>query len=196
MFEISGSKNYPVFRRLISKEAEQKEKENNGNAEDANISEKEQQILELGLSTVKLEKLKLIKNSRPFFGLIGKAKAAKVVRTLADLFLDMEAGIGYEDNSIYCPPKLQASLDLQSGILHAVDENDFKAAYSCFYEAFEGYNSIDNPKALVALKYMYMLLSKIMLYGADEVQGIVSGKLALRYAVPEIDSMKSIANAN
>ncbi|GAB6024404.1 26S proteasome regulatory subunit rpn6 [Chamberlinius hualienensis] len=39
----------------------------------------------------------LIKNSRPFFGLIGKAKAAKVVRTLADLFLDMEAGIDYED---------------------------------------------------------------------------------------------------
>ncbi|GAB6024421.1 26S proteasome regulatory subunit rpn6 [Chamberlinius hualienensis] len=27
-------------------------------------------------------------------------------------------------NSIYCPPKLQASLDLQSGILHAVDEKD------------------------------------------------------------------------
>ncbi|GAB6024455.1 hypothetical protein CHUAL_009614 [Chamberlinius hualienensis] len=27
-------------------------------------------------------------------------------------------------NSIYCPPKLQTSLDLQSGILHAVDEKD------------------------------------------------------------------------
>ncbi|GAB6024453.1 hypothetical protein CHUAL_009612 [Chamberlinius hualienensis] len=30
-----------------------------------------------------------------------------------------------------------------------------------------------------------------MLNGADEVQGIVSGKLALRCAVPEIDSMKN-----
>jgi len=47
------------------------------------------------------------------------------------------------------------------GILHAADEKDFKTAYSYFYEAFEGYDSIDSPKAIIPLKYM--LMSKIML---------------------------------
>jgi len=96
-------------------------------------------------------------------------------------------------SGIYCPPKLQAALDLQSGILHG-EEDDFKTGYSYFYEAFEGYDSIDNPKAISALKYM--LLSKIMLNNPDDVQSIISGKLALRYAGEHIEAMKSIATAS
>ena len=40
-----------------------------------------------------------------------------------------------------------------TGILH-VEEKDFKTAYSYFYEAFESYDSIDNPQATLGLKYM------------------------------------------
>jgi 26S proteasome regulatory subunit N6 len=42
----------------------------------------------------------LIKSTRPFLGLVSKAKSAKLVRTLVDLFLDMEAGTGEEVSSL------------------------------------------------------------------------------------------------
>ena len=96
-------------------------------------------------------------------------------------------------SGIYCPPKLQAALDLQSGILHG-EEGDFKTGYSYFYEAFEGYDSIDNSNAVVSLKYM--LLCKIMLSIPEDVQSIISGKLGLRYAGQHIEAMKSIATAS
>ncbi|OAF69545.1 26S proteasome regulatory subunit RPN6 [Intoshia linei] len=96
-------------------------------------------------------------------------------------------------NGIYCPPRLQASLDMQSGILHSTEENDFKTAYSYFYEAFEGYDSINHLNAMTCLKYM--LMSKIMSESSKEVMSIISGKMALKYAGKHIEAMKRIAQA-
>ncbi|XP_029294127.1 26S proteasome non-ATPase regulatory subunit 11A [Cottoperca gobio] len=248
---------------------------------------KEQSILELGGLLAKTGQAAelggLLKYVRPFLNSISKAKAARLVRSLLDLFLDMEAATGQEvelcleciewakaekrtflrqalegrlislyfdtkcyqealhlgtqllqelkkmddkallvevqlqesktyhalsnlpkaraaltsarttANAIYCPPKLQAALDMQSGIIHAA-EKDWKTAYSYFYEAFEGYNSIDNPRAVTALKYM--LLCKIMLNLPEDVQALISGKLALRYAGRQTDSLKCVAQAS
>lgn len=64
------------------------------------ISIKEQGILQLGELYKQEGKAKeladLIKVTRPFLTLISKAKAAKLVRSLVDMFLDMDAGTGIE----------------------------------------------------------------------------------------------------
>ncbi|XP_060528737.1 26S proteasome non-ATPase regulatory subunit 11 [Cylas formicarius] len=294
LFQILNMAGAMLFERAQSVPSQHdklmklKRSDDNEDNDDENIQNKEQDILNLGEKYKKEGKAKeladLIKQTRPFLSEISKAKAAKLVRSLVDFFLDLEAGIGIEvqlckeciewakeerrtflrqslearlvalyfdtgmfaealllgstllkelkklddknllvevqllesktyhalsnlpkaraaltsarttANAIYCPPKAQAALDLQSGILHAADEKDFKTAYSYFYEAFEGFDSAESPKALTALKYM--LLSKIMLNNPEDVQQIVSGKLAIKYAGRDVDAMKAVAQAS
>ncbi|EOD45983.1 26s proteasome non-ATPAse regulatory subunit [Neofusicoccum parvum] len=96
--------------------------------------------------------------------------------------------------SVYTPPLLQAGLDMQSGMLHAEDK-DFTTAFSYFIEAMEGYHSQDETqKATSALQYM--LLCKIMLNQADDVNNIMTSKHALKYAGKNLDAMKAVARAH
>lgn len=88
--------------------------ESGDNDEEA-IRNKEQEIMELGEKYKKekkaVELAQLIRDVRPFLAMISKAKAAKLVRGLVDLFLDMEAATGTEvqlckvKNTLHCHTK-------------------------------------------------------------------------------------------
>jgi len=96
-------------------------------------------------------------------------------------------------NAIYVPPAQQGTIDLQSGILHA-EEKDYKTAFSYFFEAFEAFNALEDPRAVFSLKYM--LLCKIMVNQADDVAGLISSKAGLLYMGVELDAMKAVADAH
>lgn len=97
-------------------------------------------------------------------------------------------------NAIYCPPLIQAALDMQSALVYA-DENDFKTAYSFFYESLDSYASQDDPRGATALKYL--LLCKIMLGQADDIDTLASGKLGQKYTLgEEVAAMKAVGEAH
>ncbi|KAI0029249.1 PCI-domain-containing protein [Vararia minispora EC-137] len=97
-------------------------------------------------------------------------------------------------NAIYCPPHLQAALDLQSGILHAEDK-DYNTAYSYFFETFESLSAQDDNGALDALKYM--LLCKIMMNASEDANALLQHKSAVKWAqLRDVESMRAIARAH
>lgn len=121
--------------------------------------------------------------SRTYFALknVAKSRAAlTAARTAA--------------NAIYCPPLILASIDLQTGLLHA-EETDFGTAFSYFVEALDNCVLAGvHPKGSTALKYM--LLCKIMLGRSDELDALTKGKNARNYEIGrEIEAMYAIGRA-
>ncbi|KAI8870758.1 PCI-domain-containing protein [Ramicandelaber brevisporus] len=103
-----------------------------------------------------------------------------------------QAAARTEANAVYTPGITQAALDIMSGILHAED-NDYKTAYSYFFEAFEGYTRLDDKRAIPALKYM--ILCKVMLGAPEEVLQIVKSKSAQKFAGRDVDAMVAVSDA-
>ena len=53
--------------------------------------------------------------------------------------------------AIYCPPALQAAIDMQAGIINS-QEKDFRTGFSYFVEAFDAFQNFDTPNAVLSLK--------------------------------------------
>lgn len=95
-------------------------------------------------------------------------------------------------NAIYCPPQLQAEIDIMSGVLHC-EEKDYKTGYSYFYEAHEGLNSIGDQEAMQPL--LYMLLCKVMSQRPEDVQTLIVTKAGVKFVGREVDALKALATA-
>ena len=110
---------------------------------------------------------------------ISKAKAALTsVKTLV--------------TKVYIEPKLQASIDMHSGIL-AAHEKDFNLAFSYFFESFDTYNIQNIKKPAKAMKaFQYMVLSKIVGGQIEDVNNIVLGKQGREYYGKEIEALRSV----
>lgn len=94
-------------------------------------------------------------------------------------------------NSIFVSTSIQAEIDLMSGILQAEDQ-DYKTAYSYFYESFEGFDSqSESDQALKSFKLL--LICKIMMNQMDDVNALLNGKYAVKYAGLGLDAMREIS---
>jgi len=96
-------------------------------------------------------------------------------------------------NAIHCPPLMQASIDLWSGVICA-REKDYPTSFSYFYEAFEAFNTLEDPRARNAMKYM--MLSKIMNNVPQACNHITASKNGLKYKGSDIEALVAVADAH
>jgi 26S proteasome regulatory subunit N6 len=98
-------------------------------------------------------------------------------------------------NAIYVAPLQQAELDMQSGILHA-EENDYKTAFSYLYEAFEGYHGLGDRCVESRVALIYMVLTKTLSdKEGDELRALLLSKNVQEYKGQDVDALRAIAEA-
>lgn len=67
---------------------------------------------------------------------------------------------------------------MMSGLI-ACDEKDYTTAYSYFYETFEAFRSLNDPRASFGFKFM--LFSKVMNNMNDDCLALINSALALKF---------------
>ncbi|CAK8691806.1 unnamed protein product [Clavelina lepadiformis] len=102
------------------------------------------------------------------WSLLANSSSDSITSTDTILAVDVEE---MATKDITDSPKMQAAPDRQSGILNAAEEKDWKTAYSYFYEAFEGYDSIESSKAVSSLKRKTCIEILGQLDRSNEVRG-------------------------
>ena len=73
------------------------------------------------------------------------------------------------------------------------DEDDFKTAFSYFYEAFEAYHT--NKHKLAGKTFKYMLISKIMNNEPEDIYGYLNGKYGVNYKGWQYDAVRALGDA-
>ncbi|GMT18659.1 hypothetical protein PFISCL1PPCAC_9956, partial [Pristionchus fissidentatus] len=95
-------------------------------------------------------------------------------------------------NTAFMTPILQAAIDLQSGIL-AAEDNDFRTAYSYFYESFENFESLPASTNDCIKTLKYMCLAKIVLDEPEHIKILLTGKR--KFESVHLEAMKALGKA-
>ena len=98
-------------------------------------------------------------------------------------------------NSVFCSTLLIAEIETTAGMIH-IFENDYKIAYSYFYEAFEMFHQ--NKKSGHSLEnFQYIVLCKIMAGLDDEADNLFNGRFGIIYGEQGFSPiMRQILEAN
>jgi len=95
---------------------------------------------------------------------------------------------------VYVRPEKTAELDLQMGVLNADGSvENFKVAYSYFYEAFEQFDAADDARAATALKYM--MLCELIRGQPEAAIKLIMEESKLKYADDGVRAMVDLAKA-